>query len=115
VGEGDEIAYRIEGDHVILTKAKREPINDSSLPSMSGRPRPTGAPMVSLRRGMSSKSRSRTRIGRCNSTAPLVIAANEVEAAHDLLWLVMITRAENRGWPTALARFPRNRRSERQG
>ena len=28
VGEGDEIAYRIEGDHVILTKAKREPVDD---------------------------------------------------------------------------------------
>jgi antitoxin PrlF len=28
VGEGDELAYRIEGGHVILTKAKREPIDD---------------------------------------------------------------------------------------
>jgi antitoxin PrlF len=28
VGEGDELAYRIEGDRVILTKAKREPIDD---------------------------------------------------------------------------------------
>jgi antitoxin PrlF len=28
VGEGDELAYRIEGDHVILTKAKQEPIDD---------------------------------------------------------------------------------------
>jgi antitoxin PrlF len=28
LGEGDEIAYRIEGDQVILTKAKREPIDD---------------------------------------------------------------------------------------
>jgi antitoxin PrlF len=28
VGEGDEVAYRIEGDHVILTKAKREPNDD---------------------------------------------------------------------------------------
>jgi antitoxin PrlF len=28
VGEGDEIAYRIEGDRVILTKAKREPVGD---------------------------------------------------------------------------------------
>ena len=26
--EGDDLAYRIEGDHVILTKAKREPIDD---------------------------------------------------------------------------------------
>jgi antitoxin PrlF len=28
VGEGDELAYRIEGDHVILTKLMREPIDD---------------------------------------------------------------------------------------
>lgn len=28
VGKGDEIAYRIEGDHVILTKAKRELVDD---------------------------------------------------------------------------------------
>jgi antitoxin PrlF len=28
VGEGDEIAYRIEGDRVILTKATREPADD---------------------------------------------------------------------------------------
>jgi antitoxin PrlF len=28
VGEGDELAYRIEGDHVILTKAKWEPTDD---------------------------------------------------------------------------------------
>jgi antitoxin PrlF len=28
VGDGDEIAYRIEGDHVILTKAKRQPVDD---------------------------------------------------------------------------------------
>jgi hypothetical protein len=25
----DELAYRIEGDHVILTKARRDPIDDS--------------------------------------------------------------------------------------
>ena len=29
VGEGDEIAYWIEGDHVILTKGKREPVDDT--------------------------------------------------------------------------------------
>jgi antitoxin PrlF len=28
VGEGDELAYTIQGDHVILTKAKRDPIDD---------------------------------------------------------------------------------------
>jgi len=28
LGEGDELAYRIEGDHVILTKARREFIDD---------------------------------------------------------------------------------------
>jgi antitoxin PrlF len=39
VGEG-------EGGHVILTKARREPVDDPSLLSMSGRPRRTGAPMA---------------------------------------------------------------------
>ena len=29
----------------------------------------------------------------------LVVAAGEIEAAHGLIWLVMITSAENRGWP----------------
>jgi mRNA interferase MazF len=29
----------------------------------------------------------------------LVIAADEIEAAHGLIWLIMITSAENRGWP----------------
>jgi mRNA interferase MazF len=29
----------------------------------------------------------------------LVVAAGEIQAAHGLLWLVMITSAENRGWP----------------
>jgi mRNA interferase MazF len=29
----------------------------------------------------------------------LVVAAGEIEATHGLLWLVMITSAENRGWP----------------
>ena len=28
VGEGDELAYRIEGDQLVLTKAKRKPIDD---------------------------------------------------------------------------------------
>jgi mRNA interferase MazF len=28
----------------------------------------------------------------------LVVAANDLEAAHGLLWVVMITSAENRGW-----------------
>jgi mRNA interferase MazF len=30
----------------------------------------------------------------------LVVAAGEIEAVHGLLWLVMITSAENRGWPS---------------
>jgi antitoxin PrlF len=28
VGEGDKLAYRIGGDHVILTEAQRDPIDD---------------------------------------------------------------------------------------
>jgi mRNA interferase MazF len=33
----------------------------------------------------------------------LVIAANELEAKHGLLWLAMITSAANRGWPGDVA------------
>jgi mRNA interferase MazF len=33
----------------------------------------------------------------------LVIAAGELEAAHGLLWLAMITSAANRGWPDDVA------------
>ena len=33
----------------------------------------------------------------------LVVAAGEIETAHGLLWLVMITSAENRGWPGDVA------------
>jgi mRNA interferase MazF len=29
----------------------------------------------------------------------LVVAGGEIQAAHGILWLVMITSAENRGWP----------------
>jgi len=29
----------------------------------------------------------------------LVVAAGELETAHGLLWLVMVTSAANRGWP----------------
>jgi len=29
----------------------------------------------------------------------LVVAAGALETEHDLLWVVMITSAENRGWP----------------
>jgi len=33
----------------------------------------------------------------------LVIAADKIEAEHGLLWLMMITSAENRGWPSDIA------------
>jgi len=33
----------------------------------------------------------------------LVVAAGEIASAHGLLWLVMITSAENRGWPGDVA------------
>ena len=29
----------------------------------------------------------------------LVVSSGDIEAAHGLLWVVMITSAENRGWP----------------
>ena len=37
------------------------------------------------------------------SRPALVIAAGELEFAHGLLWLLMITSAANRGWPGDVA------------
>ena len=33
----------------------------------------------------------------------LVVSTNDIEQAHGLLWVVMITSAENRGWPEDVA------------
>jgi mRNA interferase MazF len=33
------------------------------------------------------------------SRPALVVSAGGIEASHQLLWVVMITSAENRGWP----------------
>jgi len=33
------------------------------------------------------------------SRPALVVSARDIQAAHGLLWVVMITSAENRGWP----------------
>ena len=33
----------------------------------------------------------------------LVVSIGGIEASHQLLWAVMITSAENRGWPTDVA------------
>ena len=33
----------------------------------------------------------------------LIVAAGTLEAEHGLLWVLMITSAENRGWPTDVA------------
>jgi mRNA interferase MazF len=46
---------------------------------------------------------------RRQSRAALVVSAAGLQDVHDLIWVVMITSAENRGWPsdvsiTALAR-----------
>ncbi|MGH8470745.1 MAG: type II toxin-antitoxin system PemK/MazF family toxin [Gammaproteobacteria bacterium] len=34
------------------------------------------------------------------SRPALVVSAGGIEAAHGLVWVVMITSAENRGWPS---------------
>jgi len=33
----------------------------------------------------------------------LVVAAGDLQAQHSLVWVLMITSAENRGWPTDVA------------
>ena len=37
------------------------------------------------------------------SRPALVVSAGALEEAHHLIWVVMITSAENRGWPTDVA------------
>jgi mRNA interferase MazF len=37
------------------------------------------------------------------SRPALVVAAGEIEDAHGLLWVLMITSAQNRGWPGDVA------------
>ena len=37
------------------------------------------------------------------SRPALVVSTNSLEAAHGLLWVVMITSAANRGWPGDIA------------
>jgi mRNA interferase MazF len=100
VREGDELAYRIRGDHVVLTRQSGNRSTIRSPLSMSGPPRPTGAPMAIFEVWDSVKVRFPYTDRPVRQRRPaLVVVAGEIQATHRLLWLVMITRAENRGWP----------------
>src|SRR5271167_3404635 len=67
---------------------------------MSGRPRPTGAPMAIFEVWDIVKVPFPYTDRPVRQRRPaLVIVAGEIAATHGLLWLVMITSAENRGWP----------------
>jgi hypothetical protein len=62
------------------------------------RPRPTGAPMAIFEVWDIAKVPFPYTDRPVRQRPPaLVVAAGEIEAAHGLLWLVMITSAENRG------------------
>ena len=66
---------------------------------MSGRLKPTGAPMATFEVWDIVKvpfPYTDRPVRQCRPA--LVVAADEIEVAHGLLWLVMITSAENRGW-----------------
>lgn len=99
VREGDELVYEIEGDHVILSKRRPAAVDDPfrtfhewssaadrrAYAKLRGRPRRRGA--VSLLRP--SDAATATRTGRFDLW---------LRARAGLLWVLMITSAENRGW-----------------
>src|SRR6516225_3283983 len=67
---------------------------------MSGPPRPTGAPMAIFEVWDIVKVPFPYMDRPVRQRRPaLIVAAEEIEAAHGLLWLVMITSAESRGPP----------------
>src|SRR5262249_60906137 len=71
-----------------------------SLPSVSGHPKRTSAPMAIFEVWDIVKVPFPYTDRPVRQRRPaLVIAAGEIAAARGLLWLVMITSAENRGWP----------------
>ena len=59
LGEGDEIAYRIEGDHVILTKADRGAADDPLAHRAWRRCRALLAPRTAKELGRFALSRTR--------------------------------------------------------
>ena len=68
--------------------------------SMSGLPRPTDAPMATFEVWDIVKVPFPCTDRPVRQRRPaLVVAAGELQAAHGLLWLVMITSAKNRAWP----------------
>src|SRR5947208_17069876 len=68
--------------------------------SMSGLPRPTDAPMATFEVWDIVKVPFPYTDRPVRQRRPaLVVAAGELETAHGLLWLVMVTSAANRGWP----------------
>jgi mRNA interferase MazF len=85
---------------VVLTKAKREPIDDPFATFHEWSSEADRRPMAIF------DVWDRVKVPFPYTDRPvrqrrpaLVVVAGEIEATHGLLWLVMITSAENRDWP----------------
>src|SRR5487761_2338768 len=66
----------------------------------NGAPKPTQGPMPSFRKGDVIKVPFPNTDRPTRQSRPaLVVSSGDLENAHGLLWVVMITSAQNRGWP----------------
>ena len=99
---GDELLYEIIDGQVILTKARRGATTERPVPHLRGMGIGSGhqglcRPLnqVTLSRFRSPYTDSATR----QSRPALVVSTARLQDLHGLLWVVMITSAENRGWP----------------
>ena len=98
--EGDELAYEIDGGRVILTKViEREP-RTLSGPSLSGAAPPTGRPMQSFKQGDVVRVPFPYTDRATRQWRPaLVVSRGGLGEDRRLLWVAMITSAENRPRP----------------
>lgn len=107
--EGDELVYEIAQSRVILTKAKGTPQRSTIplQPSKNGTAKPIEKPMASFKQG------DVVRVPFPYTDRPvrrhrpaLVVSKGEIGNEKTLLWVAMITSAENRAWPDDVAFGP---------
>ena len=100
LAEGDELAYEIDGGRVILTKASDAAPKTLSALSPNGTATPTGRLMPGFEQGdvirvpfpYTDRSTRQRR-------PALVVSRGGLGEDGRLLWVAMITSAENRAWP----------------
>ena len=105
---GDTLRYRLTGEGVLLDKAGASDGDDRSLPSQNGQARRT-------RRHMATSEAARfdpfdvvivpfpyaDRLA--EKRRPAIVISNRKLALHGVIWVAMITSAENERWSTDVA------------